>query len=640
MKTRIGILVLTFMIMLGMFPLCDQTAKADYDMPYYIVCDLTNQIITIYSTADDSIVRQMLTSSGKNDSTPTGTYTLPERVRSAERKEWYYFAGYNLYGHYATRIYKGIMFHSLPYYAKRESAICEEEWSKLGYPDSHGCFRLRPDDAEFIAKNCLAGTKCKIYRSEEVDMDLRYLLLDSSYTGENGMTYQQFLGIPDEPGVLGRYSSGDEVTDLQYRLRALGYYTEEITGEYRVATVTAIKSIQRDLGLEQDGVATMALQEIIYSADAPVAMEVDLSEGMSGPAVRALQNNMAALQIYEGDIDGIYDIDVIQSVQLFQETYGYSIDGLATAEIQKAIYYEANKLKALFVTSDGYDCSIEYQPIDMAVIDSKASIRLREAPNTDCDVLDNLKKGTSVFVLEKGESWSQVMYSGKIGYIKNSYLDFGSYNIVRLRYSAVDSDKVYTIGNSIEDYRSGADFPSTVFAAYLAADGSLDNYEGICDYVTIATNDDNIALNLRSNPNDSADVITQIANGTQLKVLLESAKWTLVSYEGQQGYLLNDYLEFWSGPEDLLEEDETEIPDETDEADDIYDSPSTATVYADGNADVFDAAADDAERIGYLPHGTKVGIVRFEGDWCLIDYQGHQGYMSADSLQFDLVGEE
>ena len=49
-------------------------ACAEYDMPYYIGVDLTNQIVTIYRTEDDVIVRQMLCSSGMNDSTPTGTF--------------------------------------------------------------------------------------------------------------------------------------------------------------------------------------------------------------------------------------------------------------------------------------------------------------------------------------------------------------------------------------------------------------------------------------------------------------------------------------------------------------------------------------------------------------------------------------
>ena len=40
-------------------------AKTKYKMPYYITVDLTNQIVTVYNTADDSIARQMLCSSGQ-----------------------------------------------------------------------------------------------------------------------------------------------------------------------------------------------------------------------------------------------------------------------------------------------------------------------------------------------------------------------------------------------------------------------------------------------------------------------------------------------------------------------------------------------------------------------------------------------
>ena len=53
-------------------------AFAGSEVPYYITVDLTNQIVTIYSTQTNEIVRQMLCSSGLEDSTPTGNFTMPK----------------------------------------------------------------------------------------------------------------------------------------------------------------------------------------------------------------------------------------------------------------------------------------------------------------------------------------------------------------------------------------------------------------------------------------------------------------------------------------------------------------------------------------------------------------------------------
>ena len=86
---RMASFFLAIVVGIGILP-AFSAAHAE-DMPYAIAVDLTNQIVTVYSTADGCVVRQMLCSTGLNDSTPEGTYTLPEKQRSSECEEWYYF---------------------------------------------------------------------------------------------------------------------------------------------------------------------------------------------------------------------------------------------------------------------------------------------------------------------------------------------------------------------------------------------------------------------------------------------------------------------------------------------------------------------------------------------------------------------
>ena len=40
--------------------------------------------------------------------------------------------------------------------------------------------------------------------------------------------------------------------------------------------------------------------------------------------------------------------------------------------------------------------------------------------------------------------------------------------------------------------------------------------------------------------------------------------------------------------------------------------------------------------LGQLADGIKVEVVDIEGSWCLIRYNGHEGYMSAETLQLVL----
>ena len=276
MKTRKILLTLLALIMLIVsVPAFDIPALAA-DMPYRIYVDVTNQIVTIYSNETDEVVRQMLCSSGAKDATPLGTFTMPKKERDSERTEWFHFNAFGGYARYASRIHWDVMFHSLLYNKPNMTSLNKQSVLDYGKAVSHGCIRMRWQDAEFIAKNCLKGTKVKIYKSGEVDEDLRTLLLQNSYTNESGMSYKEFLGIPDEEGVMGRYSEGEDVRDLQVRLRDLGIYTDAVTGVYQVPTVTAVRQAQALMGMEPTGVATVEFQQAIYAPDAPSAMNVKL----------------------------------------------------------------------------------------------------------------------------------------------------------------------------------------------------------------------------------------------------------------------------------------------------------------------------------------------------------------------------
>ena len=162
--------------------------------PYAIEVDITNQIVTVYRAEDRSeggVVRQMICSTGENECTPVGRFTLNQR-NSAERTKWYAIPTYDCYVQYVTRIIGGYLFHSLPYAEKDEATLDTEAAALLGTPASHGCIRLRPEDAEWIAKNCPNGTPCHIYHSWEVDEGLRGLLLHSYAEGGEWASYADF----------------------------------------------------------------------------------------------------------------------------------------------------------------------------------------------------------------------------------------------------------------------------------------------------------------------------------------------------------------------------------------------------------------------------------------------------------------
>ena len=165
-------------------PVLQQTAAAE--SAYYIDVDITNQYVTVYRRSDNAIVRQMICSTGASgSSTPIGTFVMPNKRYSSERTEWYFTM--DVYVKYPSRIYKGILFHSVPFSSRNDATLQWSEYNKLGSPASHGCIRLRVDDSKWIADNCPPGTVVYIYRSGARNDIVRSVLLEvGSYSIDLG----------------------------------------------------------------------------------------------------------------------------------------------------------------------------------------------------------------------------------------------------------------------------------------------------------------------------------------------------------------------------------------------------------------------------------------------------------------------
>ena len=74
-------------------------------------------------------------------------------------------------------------------------------------------------------------------------------------------------GPTPEP-ILRTGSRGQEVKDLQSRLNALGYYNDEIDGQFGAMTKAAVIDFQKANGLDADGMVGSETKELLYSVNA------------------------------------------------------------------------------------------------------------------------------------------------------------------------------------------------------------------------------------------------------------------------------------------------------------------------------------------------------------------------------------
>lgn len=134
-------------------------------LPYYIMVDRAQHVVTVYGLDEEGYytvpVRAMVCSVGKpGDETPVGTWSAGERF------PWCYMVD-GSYGQYATRIYRGIMFHSVCYRRNDPSTLMTYEYNDLGTSVSRGCIRLQVGDAKWVYENCAVGTIVTIFDGTE-----------------------------------------------------------------------------------------------------------------------------------------------------------------------------------------------------------------------------------------------------------------------------------------------------------------------------------------------------------------------------------------------------------------------------------------------------------------------------------------
>ncbi|MGY4690601.1 peptidoglycan-binding domain-containing protein [Salibacterium sp. K-3] len=141
---------------------------------------------------------------------------------------------------------------------------------------------------------------------------------------------------------LTKGDSGSQVEELQSLLEERGFLdADNVNGTYDEATASALKDYQDKHDLNEDGIAgpvTVGSLEI-------------LSEGDEGESVEYLQENLASLGFFDGEVDGHFNGDVHDAVVSFQQSENILVDGLAgpqtfgalTAEVRGAEQKQAQE---------------------------------------------------------------------------------------------------------------------------------------------------------------------------------------------------------------------------------------------------------------------------------------------------------
>jgi uncharacterized protein YgiM (DUF1202 family) len=201
-------------------------------------------------------------------------------------------------------------------------------------------------------------------------------------------------------------------------------------------------------------------------------------------------------------------------------------------------------------------------------------LNLREEPSLSGKLITSFKPGTKVTVLQKGASWSRVSVDGKEGFMATSYLNFGT------------------------------------------GSGATDTVTGKTAIVNNPK--DTQVLNLRQEASLDAKVLGSYHNGTSVTILKAGTTWHKVQVEdGKTGYMMAKYLKVTG---------ETGVQ-----------TPFTATLFNVNGGKIVNfrkTASLSGTIIRTVPVGTKVTVLEHGTDWCKVDLDGTQGYISTWFLKW------
>ncbi|MHB8456746.1 MAG: peptidoglycan-binding protein [Acidimicrobiales bacterium] len=131
------------------------------------------------------------------------------------------------------------------------------------------------------------------------------------------------------PFVIGH--SGPGVTDLQQRLRRLGYRTDgDPPGEYGGSTYRAVRAFQEDRGLRPDGACGPHTWSSVVEAGFQLGDRLLYHRNpmLHGDDVAALQRRLSALGFDPGGVDGIFGDQTSTALADFQHNIGVASDGI------------------------------------------------------------------------------------------------------------------------------------------------------------------------------------------------------------------------------------------------------------------------------------------------------------------------
>ena len=279
------------------------------------------------------------------------------------------------------------------------------------------------------------------------------------YEGHSGYAMKSFISltnptslatpVPVSAQTASRYvqlTSGDTgqlVRALQQALKELNYYDGAIDGKFGSGTLRAVRSFQQRNSLPANGVADPATQERLFEGQSvnafgrqtgiqtlPIGDDVIMRPGSRGELVLALQQQLQALGLYRGALDGRYGSGTEAAVKAFQRDNRLRVDGIAGKNTRQALAAKSSQAPAPEnapavpqVTPSPVFQGEEPEATYPYTTATTASVNMRKRASVSSGRILTVPAGASISVLESKGDFLRVNYRKWTGYVMALYVD-------------------------------------------------------------------------------------------------------------------------------------------------------------------------------------------------------------------------
>ncbi|MEG2315923.1 MAG: SH3 domain-containing protein, partial [Clostridia bacterium] len=232
-----------------------------------------------------------------------------------------------------------------------------------------------------------------------------------------------------------------------------------------------------------------------------------------------------------------------------------------------------------------------------ATVTANDYVNLRSAGSMDASVLSTAPKGAILTVFSVSGAWAHVQYCATTAYVHTNFLSISS------------------------------SYPSGVVSSGSAT-ATVSAEEGINE------------VSLRASASTNAAVILSIPVGAEVSVSSDDGSWSVVVYQGTNGYLLSANLSYSGESLDPNQPNEGGGTDGggTDGGGTEPPAPGTETkaivTTESGSLNMRAEPKAGSLVVTTIPRGTEVLVTSIGEAWCGVRYNGYTGYVMASFLTY------